>query len=67
MYSAAGKPDNGVLLVLYALFAAVVVFVIGIVLDMLRSLLFRGLHLLLSHIGVYRRLCGWLDTFVIKV
>ena len=67
LYSAAGKPDNGVLLVLYALFAAVVVFVIGIVLDMLRSLLFRGLHLLLSHIGVYRRLCGWLDTFVIKV
>ncbi|MBD5537223.1 MAG: acyltransferase [Lachnospiraceae bacterium] len=66
LYSVAGKPDNGVQLVLYTLLAVVLVFAIGILLDMLRSLLFRGLHLLLSHVGVYRRLNQWLDTLVIK-
>ncbi len=65
-YFVAAKPDNGVMLVPYTLLAALLVFAVGIVLDVLRSLLFRGLHLLFSHVGVYRRLCQWLDTLVIK-
>lgn len=65
-YFVAGKPDNGVMLVLYTLSAALLVFAVGIVLDVLRSLLFRGLHLLFSHVGAYRKLCQWLDTLVIK-
>lgn len=66
LYAAVGTPDNGGMLVLYTLFAALLVFAVGIVLDVLRSLLFRGLHLLFSHTGAYRRLCQWLDTLVIK-
>lgn len=54
------------MLVPYTLLAALLVFAVGIVLDVLRSLLFRVLHLLFSHVGVYRRLCQWLDTLVIK-
>lgn len=67
LYFVAGMPDNGVTLVLYTLLAAVLVFVIGILLDMLRSLLFRMLHWLFFHAGAYRRLCQWLDKLVIKV
>lgn len=66
LYAVLGKPSNSIMLVLYTLFAAVLVFIIGILLDMLRSLLFRGVHLLLSHIGAYQRLNQWLDKFVIK-
>lgn len=66
LYAVFGKPDNSIMLVLYALLAAMVVFAIGILIDVLRSLLFRGLHWLLSHIGAYRRLNRWLDTLVIK-
>lgn len=65
LYVVAGMPDNGVMLVLYTLLAAALVFVIGILLDMLRSLLFRMLHWLFSHAGAYRRLCQWLDKLVI--
>ncbi|MCM1237357.1 MAG: acyltransferase [Ruminococcus flavefaciens] len=67
LYVVFGKPDNSIMLVLYTLFAAVLVFVIGILIDVLRSLLFRGLHWLLSHISAYRRLNRWLDTLVIKI
>lgn len=66
IYAVVGKPDNGVTLVLYTLLAAVLVFAIGILLDMLRSLLFRMLHWLFFHAGAYRRLCQWLDKLVIK-
>lgn len=65
-YFVAAKPDNGVMLALHTLLAALLVFAVGIVVDVLRSLLFRGLHLLFSRVGVYRRLCQWLDTLVIK-
>ena len=67
LYSVAGTPDNGMMLVLYTLLAVVLVFTTGILLDMLRSLFVRGLHLLLSHVGAYRRLNQWLDTLVIKI
>lgn len=67
LYSVFGTPDNSMLLVLYTLFAAILVFVIGILLDMLRSLLFRGLHRLFSYIGAYRSVQQWLDKLVIKV
>lgn len=67
LYAALGKPNGSIMLVLYTLLAAVLVFVIGILLDVLRSLLFRGLHLLLSHIGAYQSLQQWLDGLVIKI
>lgn len=66
LYAVLGKPNGSIMLVLYTLLAAVLVFVIGILLDMLRSLLFRGLHRLFSHVGAYRRLNQWLDTLVMK-
>lgn len=65
IYAIAGKPGNSIMLVLYTLFAVVLVFVVGILLDVLRSFLFRMMHWLLSHVGVYRRLCLWLDGLVI--
>lgn len=67
LYAALGKPNGSIMLVLYTLLSAVLVFVIGILLDVLRSLLFRGLHLMLSHIGAYRSLQQWLDGLVIKI
>lgn len=67
LYAVLGKPSSSIMLVLYTLLAAVLVFVIGILLDMLRSLLFRMLHWLFSHIDAYRRLNRWLNRLVIKV
>lgn len=67
LYAALGKPNGSIMLVLYTMLAAVLVFVIGILLDVLRSLLFRGLHLLLSHIDAYQSLQKWLDGLVIKI
>lgn len=61
LYSLTGMPDSGLLLLLYILFAAVLVFVIGILLDVLRKLLFTGGDRLLSHVGGYRKLLGWLE------
>ena len=67
LYAVLGKPNDSIMLVLYTLLAALLVFIIGILLDVLRSLLFQGLHLLLSHIGVYQSLQKWLDGLVIKI
>lgn len=61
LYSVTGKPDSSIMLVLNILAAVAAVFVIGILLDMLRSLLFKWMHLLFTHIGAYRSLCRWLD------
>lgn len=67
LYAVLGKPNGSIMLVLYTMLAVWLVFVIGILLDVLRSLLFRGLHLLLSHIGAYRSLQQWLDGLMIKI
>ncbi|MBD5511128.1 MAG: acyltransferase [Lachnospiraceae bacterium] len=67
LYAVLGKPNGSIMLVLYTMLAVVLVFIIGILLDMLRSLLFWVLHLLLSHIGAYQSLQKWLDGLVIKI
>ncbi len=52
----------------WALFVSVaVVFIIGIWLDMVRSLLFKGAHKLLSFLKPYRKLDTWLSGLVIEV
>ncbi len=61
LYSLTGRPDSGLLLLLYILFAAALVFVIGILFDILRMLLFTGGNRLLSYVGGYRKLLGWLE------
>ncbi len=61
LYSLTGKPDSGLLLLLYIIFAAVLVFFVGILLDILRKLLFTGVNRLLSCMGCYRKLSGWLE------
>lgn len=65
LYGLIGKPDSGIKLVLSILLAVVFVFAAGILADWLRSLLFAGAHRLLSHVGCYRRLYGWLDGLTI--
>lgn len=65
LYDIIGTPDSFAMLLADVIIAAAAVFVIGIIIDMLRSLLFSGLHMLLSHIGVYRSLCMWLDGLTI--
>lgn len=48
---------NGVFgLLLHTLFAAAAVFVVGIIVDMLRALVMKGIHGILMRTGVYRRL-----------
>ncbi len=44
------------MLVVWTILAAVCVFVVGIVVDMLRARIMRGLHYLLSKVGIYRKL-----------
>lgn len=60
LYKLTGAPDSAGSIFLLTVLAVVLVFTIGIVLDMIRSLLFKGMHRLLSHISVYNRIYGWL-------
>lgn len=54
-----GLGDSLVRLLLFTLGAAVCVFVVGILTDMLRDLLMRGLDRGLNALSPYRRLRGW--------
>lgn len=65
LFDITGVPDSPAYLILDVLFAVAAVFAIGILLDMLRSLLFNKLHMLLLHINVYRRLDEWLERLSI--
>ncbi len=65
LYDIIGKPTGAASLIIDMLIAVAAVFVIGIIVDMLRSLLFRGLHMLLLHINIYRSLDRWLDGLAI--
>lgn len=65
LYSLTGVPDSGLLFLLYIVFAAVLVFATGILLDMIRKLLFIGVNRLLSYLGSYRKLLGWLEGLAI--
>lgn len=61
-YQLAGQAGNGWSLLWQLPLAVILVFVIGILLDMLRALCFTLVHRLLSLTGLYRRLLQWLDT-----
>lgn len=65
LYDIVGAPDNMVSLIMVMLLAVVAVFAIGVLIDMLRSLLFSGLHMLLLRIGAYRSFDRWLDGLAI--
>lgn len=65
LYNLIGKPDSAAGLIIDMLIAIAVVFVAGVLVDMLRSLIFKGLHKLLLHIGVYMKLEQWLDSLTI--
>lgn len=62
LYAVTGEPEGALALLAETAAAAIVVFTIGILLDMLRSLCFGLLHRLLSLSGTYRRLLAWLET-----
>ncbi|MBD5496098.1 MAG: acyltransferase family protein [Lachnospiraceae bacterium] len=65
LYGIIKKPDSAASLIIAMLIAVVTVFVIGILLDMLRSLLFSKLNMLLLHINVYRKIDEWLEGLTI--
>lgn len=51
-----GGATEGIMWFVALLISVAAVFIIGILLDVLRSLLLKGLHKLLLHIGVYRKI-----------
>ena len=55
LYAFTGEPDGAFSLLLLTLLAVLAVFLIGILLDMGRALLFKGLDKALLHIGLYKR------------
>lgn len=65
IYGFLGKPDGVAGLLWITPVSILLVFLMGILLDMLRALLFRGLNRLLSTLGGYRRLLLWLDGCII--
>lgn len=65
LYDITGVPDSPAYLIIDMLIAVAAVFVIGIILDMLRSLLFSGMHQLLLRISAYRSFDRWLDGLTI--
>ncbi|MCM1262420.1 MAG: acyltransferase [Butyrivibrio sp.] len=61
LYNITGAPHGIVSLIATLILAIVSVFVIGIILDMLRSLLFGVIHSALMNINIYRRFVKWLN------
>ena len=55
LYAVTGEPKGVISLLLLTLFAVSVVFVIGIAIDICRTLLFKGLDKALLHIGLYKK------------
>lgn len=55
LYAVAGEPKGTISLLLLTLLAVSAVFVIGIVIDICRTLLFKGLDKALLHIGLYKK------------
>ena len=62
-----GGATEGTLWFLALFISVVAVFAIGICLDMIRSLLFKGAHKLLLFLKPYRKLDTWLSGLVIDV
>ncbi len=61
IYHILGKPNHTISLLLITLLSVLLIFAAGILVDMLRVLIFKGLHGLLTHFGFYRQLHLWLD------
>lgn len=66
LYQLIGVPDSAFGLLLGTVLAVVLVFTIGILLDMLRAFLLKLAHKVLKHTGIYRKLTGYLDGLTIK-
>lgn len=65
-YDWVGVPEGAVQLLLKTILAAIAVFVIGILLDMMRALCFGFVNRLFSHAGFYRSLQQWLERLTIQ-
>ena len=65
LYNLTGQPNGIPSLLILTVLAVAAIFIIGILLDMLRSLCFKIAHRLLSFSGCYRRLQQWLDGLTI--
>lgn len=66
LYKLTGVPHGVVPLFLNTMLAGIVIFAVGILLDMLRVLCFMLVHRLLSFAGCYRRLVQWLEGLIIE-
>ncbi|MCM1264219.1 MAG: acyltransferase [Butyrivibrio sp.] len=65
LYNITGTPNSIVSLIAILIFAVALVFVIGVILDMLRSLLFCVIHSALMNIKAYEHLVKWLEGLTI--
>lgn len=61
MYHILGKPNHTVSLLVITLVSVLLIFTAGILIDMLRAIIFKLFHRLLLHLGFYRQLLLWLD------
>ena len=61
-----GKPQTPVTVLLLTFFAALMVFIVGVLVEVLRKLLFKGCSMVLNHFSIYRTLNLWLDKLIIK-
>ena len=61
-----GKPQTSVTVLLLTFFAALMVFTVGVLVELLRMFIFKGCALALNHFAAYRKLNLWLDKLIIK-
>lgn len=65
IFKMTGIPSGIVPWLLTLILSVLLVYVAGILVDMLRSLLFRGINRLLSHLSLYKRFTDWLSCLSI--
>ncbi len=66
IYSIFGEVNGIVSMLLLLVISVAFVFVVGIVLDICRKLLFSLLHRFFVHVAAYRKVCGFIDGMTIK-
>ena len=65
IYAITGKPSHAISLLVTVAVSVVAVFFVGILVDMLRELIFKGLHKLMMHIGLYRKMSEWMKRLTV--
>ena len=66
IFQITGIPESGTHWILTLLLSVIIIFIIGIAVDMLRVQFFHGIHVFLSRFTIYRKMLEWITGLSIE-